>query len=186
MKGVLIIMEDKSPPPLFDRQWHLAKNEEELALTDLEFALFRSYEAFGRWQSECLATVTGEKMSSTDNAILHIIRMRGRPKGIKEIAMLFNRDDIPNLQYSVRKLLNAGLIKKNETTKGQKRGVRYTISQKGIEVTNAFAEIRRQVLVNFVKRLSSDMPEATRLLEVLSGIYDQSARIAATHRPHDF
>ena len=36
----------------FDRHWHLATTDHEIALTELEFSLFRSFEAFHRWQAE--------------------------------------------------------------------------------------------------------------------------------------
>lgn len=165
----------------FDQHWHLSTTETEISLTELEFSLFRSFEAFSRWQSECLATVTGEPMSGTDNAILHLVRMRGRPKSIKEIAMLLNRDDMPNLQYAVRKLLNNDLISK-VGDQNQRKSVRYAVTDKGIQVTDDFADIRRRVLVDFSKNLQSDLDSAARTLELMAGIYDQAARIAATHR----
>lgn len=165
----------------FDKRWHLSTTPIEISLTELEFSLFRSFEAFSRWQSECLATVTGEPMSGTDNAILHMVRMRGRPKSIKEIAMLLNRDDMPNLQYAVRKLLKNELITK-DCDDNQRKGVRYAVTEKGIRVTDDFSDIRRRVLVEFSKHLQDDLNAASRTLELMAGIFDQSARIAATHR----
>lgn len=165
----------------FDRHWHLATTDHEIALTELEFSLFRSFEAFHRWQSEGMATVTGISMSGTDGAILNIIRMRNRSKSIKEIAMLFNRDDLPNLQYTIRKLIKNGLIKKDGPGK-QRKGARYIITEKGIQVTDDYISIRRSVLVNFSKGMGEDLEHAARTLELMSGIYDQAARIVATHR----
>lgn len=165
----------------FDQHWHLSTTDTEIALTELEFSLFRSFEAFSRWQSECLATVTGEAMSGTDNAILHMVRMRARPKSIKEIAMLLNRDDMPNLQYSVRKLLNNDLIAKAGSS-NQRKSARYVVTDKGIQVTDDFADIRRRVLVEFLEHRHDDLNTAGRTLELMAGIYDQAARIAATHR----
>ncbi|PHR59924.1 MAG: hypothetical protein COA43_08125 [Robiginitomaculum sp.] len=165
----------------FDRHWHLATTDHEIALTELEFALFRSFEAFHRWQAEGIATVTGLDLSGTDNAILNIIRMRDRSKSIKEIAMLFNRDDMPNLQYTIRKLTKHGLIEK-EGPGQQRKGARYQITAKGLKVLDDYVKIRRSVLVNFSKGMGADFVQATRTLELMSGIYDQAARIAATHR----
>ena len=120
-------------------------------------------------------------MTSTDNAILHLIRMRRRPKGIKEIAMIFNQDKMPNLQYSIRKLQKSGLITKEGSSK-QKKGVRYVITDEGVKVMDAFAAIRCKVLIEYTKSLSGQLPDIARLLELLTGMYDQTARIAATHR----
>ena len=63
-------------PPHF---WHLAEDESGEALTDIEYALMRSYESVVRWQAECLAAVSGEVLAGPDNALLHIICMHGRP-----------------------------------------------------------------------------------------------------------
>lgn len=70
----------------------------------------RTFEGFGRWQSECLASVSTLAATGPENALLHIIRMNERPKGIKDLVRLTNRDDVPNIQYSLRKLIGAGLV----------------------------------------------------------------------------
>lgn len=165
----------------FDQHWHLSNTVDEISVTELEFSLFRSYEAFSRWQSECLATVAGEAMSGVDNAILHMVRMRDRPKSIKEIAMLLNRDDMPNLQYAVRKLLKNNLISKEGSSK-QRKHVRYSITKKGIKLTDDFAVVRKSVLVEFSKHLKDDLELAAKTLELMAGIYDQATRIVVTHR----
>ena len=36
-----------------DWHWHLAQGPVEVDTTELEFALMRTFEGFGRWQSEC-------------------------------------------------------------------------------------------------------------------------------------
>ena len=37
--------------------WHLAEDSIGVAMTDLEYAILRVFEAFRRWQSECLTAV---------------------------------------------------------------------------------------------------------------------------------
>jgi len=175
------IAKPRSEPKGFDQHWHLSTNAEEILITELEFSLFRSFESFSRWQSECLASVSGEEMSGTDNAILHMVRMRERSKSIKEIAMLLNRDDMPNLQYSVRKLLKKNLIAKEGSSK-QRKNVRYYVTELGIKVTDDFAEIRKSVLIESSKQINSDLDTAAKTLEMMAGIYDQASRIVATHR----
>ncbi|WP_245464574.1 winged helix DNA-binding protein, partial [Mesorhizobium sp. M8A.F.Ca.ET.021.01.1.1] len=95
---------------LLDRGWHLARTPLEIDVTEVEYALMRSYEAFGHWQAECLATVIEFSASGPENALLHVIRMNDRPKSVRDLAQMTNRDDIPNIQYSLRKLLKGGLI----------------------------------------------------------------------------
>ncbi|NEY89372.1 winged helix DNA-binding protein [Tabrizicola oligotrophica] len=165
-----------------DRRWHLAQSAAEVDTTELEFALMRAFEGFGRWQSECLASVCDLAATGPENAMLHIIRMNDRPKSLKEIARLMNRDDVPNIQYSLRKLLGAGLILRQGAGRS---GVTYDCTEEGRRVTDDYAVLRRKLLLaeiadmpGFAQRLA----EAGRTLNLLSGVYEEIARVAATHR----
>ena len=166
----------------FDPRWHLARKPGEVEFTELEFALMRTYEGFARWQAECLANVVDLAASGAENALLHIIRMNDRPKTIKDLARLTNRDDVPNIQYSLRKLIGAGLVLR----KGSGRaGVTYEVTPEGRRVTEDYGVLRRQLLIEAIESVP-EMPrrlqEATRTLNLLCGIYEEVARVAATHR----
>lgn len=182
-------MTEKSPKDQIDAgegtldyRWHLAKSAGEIEATELEFALMRAFEGFGRWQSECLANVCDLAATGPENALLHIIRMNERPKSIKDLARLTNRDDVPNIQYSLRKLIGAGLVLR----KGAGRsGVSYECTLEGRRVTDDFGALRQQLLLAEIASLpgfSARLAEAARTLNVLSGIYEEVARVAATHR----
>ncbi|GAB4519580.1 MAG: hypothetical protein Tsb0010_03870 [Parvularculaceae bacterium] len=167
-----------------DRRWHLAQTPDEIAVTEFEYALIRAGEGFSHWQAECLAAVTGLAMSGADNAILHVIRMKDRPKGVKEIGRLMNRDDIPNIQYSIRKLLKAGLIEKLGES-SRRKGVAYQATKKGVKVTEDYAKLRANLLIDFFRDMGGvddNLETATRVLELVAGIYEQTGRIAATYR----
>lgn len=165
-----------------DYRWHLAQSADEVDATELEFALMRAFEGFGRWQSECLASVVDLAATGPENAMLHIIRMNERPKSIKELARLTNRDDVPNIQYSLRKLIGAGLV----IRKGAGRsGVTYEVTDLGRKVTDDYGVLRRRLLIAQIAGVpgfSDRLAEATRTLNLLSGIYEEIARVAATHR----
>lgn len=165
-----------------DRSWHLARTPLEVDVAELEYALMRAFEAFGRWQAECLASVIDFAASGPENAMLHIIRMNDRPKTIKDLARLSNREDIPNMQYSLRKLIGAGLVER----KGSGRsGVTYSVTEKGRDVTERYAQLRASLLIKEVQSLpdfGGRLDEATKTLEFMTGIYEQVARSAATHR----
>lgn len=166
----------------FNRSWHLARTPVEVDVAELEYALMRAYEAFGRWQAECLACVSELAASGPENAMLHIIRMHDRPKTIKDLARLSNRDDVPNMQYSLRKLLAAGLIERQGSGRS---GVTYSVTEKGRAVTDHYADVRAALLIKAVQSvpdLGVRLQEATDTLELLTGIYEQVARSAATHR----
>lgn len=168
--------------PALDYRWHLADTAVEVEVTELEFALMRAFEGFGRWQSECLAGVCEMPASGPENALLHIIRMHDRPKSIKDLARMTNRDDVPNIQYSLRKLIGAGLV----VRKGAGRsGVSYEVTAEGRRVTDEYGALRRRLLLAELGNLpgfSTRLAEAARVLNVLTGIYEEVARVAATHR----
>lgn len=165
-----------------DWHWHLAQGPAEVDTTELEFALMRTFEGFGRWQSECLASVCDLAATGPENALLHIIRMNERPKTIKDLARLTNRDDVPNIQYSLRKLIGAGLVLR----KGAGRsGVTYEVTDEGRRVTDDYGAVRRRLLIQAVTSVpgfSDRLADATRTLNLLSGIYEEISRVAATHR----
>ncbi|MDK3017284.1 winged helix DNA-binding protein [Pseudodonghicola flavimaris] len=166
--------------PNLDFRWHLSENQAETKTTELEFALMRAFEGFGHWQSECLASVSDVAASGPENAMLHMIRMNDRPKSIKELARLSNRDDIPNIQYSLRKLAAAGLIEKLGSGRS---GVTYQATTEGRRVTDQYGALRRKLLIeriHSVPGLNDQLAEATRVLNMLTGIYEEAARMAAT------
>lgn len=170
--------------PALDKHWHLGKSEGELITADFEYALMRCIESFNGWQQECLAAVAGHKVSATDNVVLHVTRMNDRPKSVTEIAKLMNRSDLSNLKYSIRKLVDAGLLKK-VSEGGKRKGMRYQATEAGISLTEAYAELREEQLMPQISAISGHQEmqdQATRALNLLSGIYDQAAHIIAFHR----
>lgn len=168
--------------PGLDWRWHLAQSSVEVDTTELEFALMRTFEGFGRWQSECLASVCDLAATGPENALLHIIRMNDRPKSIKDLARLTNRDDVPNIQYSLRKLIGAGLVLRRGSGRS---GVSYMVTDEGRRVTDDYGALRRRLLLQAVATVpgfSDRLAEATRTLNLLSGMYEEISRVAATHR----
>ena len=166
-----------------DRHWHLARTDAEISLTELEYAVYRIYAAFERWQTECMAAVAHQPLNSTENAVLHVIQMKDRPKTIAEIGRLLNRDDIPNLQYAIRKLLKSELIKKNSTDR--KRGLSYRTTDAGRKVCEDYARLRREQLLPMLEtvRERDEMVETSRkTLEVVKAVYDSAAINVAAHR----
>ncbi|MRX50609.1 winged helix DNA-binding protein [Paracoccus sp. S-4012] len=168
--------------PGLDRRWHLAADAAEVGITELEFALMRAFEGFGRWQSECLACVSDLAATGPENAMLHVIAMNGRPKSVKELARLTNRDDVPNIQYSLRKLIGAGLVEKRGSGR---TGVTYEATVEGRRVCEDYAALRRRLLIGAIQALpglAGRLDEAAHALNLMTGIYAEAARVAATHR----
>lgn len=170
-----------------DRHWHLSTSDHEIAISEFEFSIFRIFAAFTRWMDDLTASCQGssdQSFSGIDFSILNVIRMHDRPKSISEVGRLLNRDDVSNIQYSIRKLTKAGLIAK-VGEKGQKKGVVYTTTEAGVAATDRYAKYRRELLLPLTRSISADeekLVELSTILTLLSGIYDQAACVAATHR----
>lgn len=165
----------------FDRRWHLARNEHEIDLTELEFALMRVGEALSRWESECFAASSGILAGGSEIALLHVIRLHERAKPLKELARLTNRDDVPNLQYALRKLNKLGLIRQA----GGRSNAVYSVTDRGRQITDRYAQIRAELLIEFTRSVTGAnerFRQATQTLNLLTGIYEQAARVAATHQ----
>ena len=170
-----------------NRHWHMSTNDHEIALTEIEFSIFRIFGAFNRWMDDlaaCCQKDAEQLCSGIDFALLNVVRMHDRPKSISEMGRLLNRDDLPNLQYSIRKLTKSGLIKKLGT-QGNKKGATYTTTELGVAATDQYARYRQELLLPLTQAISAGdmrMEQVANVLTLLSGIYDQAACVAATHR----
>lgn len=166
-----------------DHAWHLAEDPVSVALTDLEYSLLRVFEAFGRWQSECLAAVSGATLSGAENVLLHVIAMKGRPKTIHDLQLLTNRNDTINIQYGLRKLMKIGFVAKEGTGR---TGVYYRCTPEGERICREYASLRKKLLQSTLKALpkfEADSERATAHLEALEKAYTSAGREAATfHR----
>src|SRR6056297_1614787 len=101
--------------------------------------------------------------------------MNDRPKSAKELARLSNREDIPNIQYGLRKLKKAGLI---EAEGASRTGVVYSVTEEGRRVTDRYAEVRRALLIELLGRVGDVeevLADAAQTLDILCGIYDRAA-----------
>lgn len=166
---------------LVDSTWHLAQTEPEKRLTSFELELWRVFHGFLRWQEDCENCINKHDLSAHDIAILHVIRVRNNPKTLYDIGRILNRSDVYNMQYSIRKLEKLGLIKKSSNR--NKKMTVYTITEKGVEDTDAFTAAKRVILVElFKKEIALNLDELTAFMQKLRVIYDSAADIAATYR----
>ncbi len=163
--------------------WYLSRNERETAITEFEFSLMRIAAAYDRWIAECLATVARKPLGSTCAEVLHLTCLKNRPKTPAEIARLLNRDDVPNVVYSIRKLEDAGLVERAPSK--QRKGAAYRVTRRGRKVALDYASLRAEVLMPHVPRLEAGnepLARAKELMDLIRGIYDQAALVLATHR----
>jgi len=172
-----------------DKTTHLATTDLEVTFIEFEILLWRVYAAFARWQTNATNFVSQYDLVAYDIAILHIIRMKARPKTALDIAKLLNRDDLPNILYSIRKLLKYGLIKKAKNSTNSRKSVKkqlmFEISETGIKETDEFLKIKKEILIEKVNELAKDgfdFKPTIRALTIMTGIYDEADRLATTYQ----
>lgn len=165
-----------------ERRWHLARDSHQVEVAEFKYAAMRMHAAFQRWNEAAMLAAGGEPLTFTEVNMLHVIRMQDRPKSISVIANLLNRDDIPNLQYGLRKLRSLGLIRPTGAT--HRKNFEYEVTPRGREVTDRFAEVAEE-LVYSATRSFADMETkliaAADLLRLMTGILDEAARAAGTY-----
>lgn len=172
--------------PKYYRSWHLAKNDMEYKATEFEWALIRFHEAFSRFvlTTGMVTIVADVDIKYEEHVILHVIRMQGRPKNSAIIARLLNRSDIPNIQYSLRKLETAGLVLKEKDRNSKTYS--YSVTEQGIKLTDEYHRVRQEILFGRlaeIAEIDEKFDKCTRLLSLLTGIYEEAARNAATITP---
>lgn len=167
-----------------DKTWHLATSDEEIKITEFELLLWRVTAAFFRWQEECEKVANGNEFSADELAVLHVIRMKDRPKTIAEIGRLLNRDSFFNINYNIAKLIKQGLVKK--LTTGSKKQHQYIVTEEGKNNTENYTETRRSILINeFKKDLNAlNLKEITNGLMRLKSIYEEGVRMASSYQPN--
>ena len=160
--------------------WHLASNELEYKVTEFEWSIIRCYEAFSRWLATAGAIVADGDLKVSEYLILQVIRMLDRPRNGMTIARMLNRDDVANVQYSLRKLESHGLIQKIKEP-GSKIHA-FDVTDKGKKACEEFSVIRRELLIESVKgleNLNEKLGNATHFLSFLTGVYEEVSRTSA-------
>jgi len=160
--------------------WHLASSPHEARLTEFEFALLRCNEAFEHFSVQVSKTISEFELGASDVVILHIIRMHDRAKPLQTIARLVNRDDMQNIQYSLRKLVSVGLVGKEKIGKSQ----HYFVTEAGRDLTDRFARLKALLLsdpTQAVVGIEAKLGAATQLLTLMTGLYEEGARTSATY-----
>ncbi|MFX0543468.1 winged helix DNA-binding protein [Roseovarius sp. S4756] len=158
---------------------HLAQSEG-WQVSEYEYGLIVSYNAFSRWMTRCMSAVIGHSdFNPLDILVLHNVNHRGRAKRVADVAFVLNIEDQHTVNYALKKLVRSGLVE------GERRGKErfYMTTDEGRRVCTAYAELRERCLLDTVRSLESDPDELRRIATVLrglSGFYDQAARAASS------
>ncbi|MFY0312700.1 winged helix DNA-binding protein [Leisingera sp. D0M16] len=147
-------------------------------LHQLELALQRAGEGLTRWQAGCLEQAGGVSLAGAEITLLLLIGSGRRSKSIKELARATNRVDIPNIQYSLRKLASAGLTRKQGAGRS---GVTYSLTNEGGQLADKLHGHRERLLTQALEgrsELAGRLQGAADVLDELVELYGAAAHQA--------
>lgn len=148
-------------------------------MSEFEFGLIVSGNAFHRWIVHCMSAAGLKDLTPLDVLVLHHVTHRARDKRLADISFIMNVEDTHLINYSLKKLQGLGVVASRKNGKE----VTYAATEEGRRYVQRYREIRESCLINALKAdegLNRDIGELARLLRVLSGVYDQAARSAAS------
>lgn len=148
-------------------------------LSEFEFGLIVAGNAFERWVVHCMAAAGLNELTPLDVLVLHHVTHRARDKRLADICFIMNVEDTHLVNYALKKLQGLEVV---QSTKSGKE-VTYAATDQGRAYVQRYREIRESCLIdalNADESLNRDIGELARLLRVLSGMYDQAARAAAS------
>lgn len=154
----------------------------EQTVNAFEYAAWHFGSAFARWRRDCLGAMPATALGGTEASILHVLHLNGTPKGLSDVARLLHRDDLANLQYGLKKLLSLGFIEK-ASNGASRRNTTYLPSESGRAIVDAYVQHRRDTLVRLVGSMSGTqeaLQQATSILHVMTGLYDQASTILSS------
>ena len=176
----------KKPPLLPDELYmprivssaHLV-SEQSAELSEFEFGLIVAGNAFERWIVHCMTAAGLKDLTPLDVLVLHHVTHRARDKRLADICFIMNIEDTHLVNYALKKLVVLGVVQSNKSG----TDVTYASTDLGREHVARYRAVREQCLIGALKAddaLNRDIGELARLLRVLSGVYDQAARAAAS------
>ena len=148
-------------------------------MSEFEFGLIVASNAFHRWVVHCMSAAGLKDLMPLDVLVLHHVSHRARDKRLSDICFIMNIEDTHLVNYSLKKLVSLGVVISSKSGKE----VTYAATEAGSVSVQRYREVREQCLIQALHAddaLNKDIGELARLLRVLSGMYDQAARSAAS------
>ncbi len=146
-------------------------------MSEFEFGLIVAGNAFHRWVVHCMSAAGLKDLTPLDVVVLHHVSHRARDKRLADICFIMNVEDTHVVNYALKKLQTLGVVAAQKNGKD----VTYAATESGRGYVQRYREIRESCLIDALNAaLNRDIGELARLLRVLSGMYDQAARSAAS------
>jgi predicted MarR family transcription regulator len=159
----------------------LGRTERERVFLEFEQALICASEAFYRFAGATLGPAGRQhNLTGQENVILQQLMFTSDSRSVSDLSRFSNRDDISNIQYSLRKLTAAGLVEK--VPGSTNRDTRYRPTAAGRDLTEALVAIRRDHLIApsaSITDIEAQLQSATAAMSLLTGLYDHVSRVLA-------
>ena len=168
---------EKSVSPIVSSAHLVSPHSAEMS--EFEFGLIVAGNAFHRWITHCMSAAGLKDLMPLDVLVLHHVTHRARNKRLGDICFIMNVEDTHLINYSLKKLQGLGVVVSQKSGKE----VTYASTEEGRQFVERYREIREQCLIQALhadESLNRDIGQLARLLRVLSGVYDQAARSAAS------
>ncbi|MDB6002658.1 MAG: hypothetical protein JWP52_4357 [Rhizobacter sp.] len=150
-----------------------------MELSEFEFGLIVSNNAFSRWVVHCMSAAGLRELTPLDVLVLHHVNHRARGKRLSDICFIMNVEDTHLINSSLKKLQGLGVVASTRSGKD----VTYSTTADGQGYVERYREVRETCLINALKAddaLNVQIGDLALLLRMLSGVYDQAARAAAS------
>jgi predicted MarR family transcription regulator len=148
-------------------------------LSEFEYGLIIAYNAFSRWMMRCMSASGQADFSPLDILVLHNVNHRQREKRLIDICFVLHVEDQHTVNYSLKKLVKAGLVGR------EKRGkeIFYSVTEQGGSACEQYRKIREKCLTSSYRAMDqegAEMSQTAALLRMMSGMYDQASRSASS------
>ena len=144
-------------------------------LSELEYALIMTSNAFNKWMVRCMTAAGEPDMGAFDVSLLHHVNHRNRKKKLADICFVLNVEDTHVVTYALKKLVKAGYVTRKELF--------FSTTDEGRALCMKYRDVREACLINIHAEsgiAGSAIGETAQLLRTISSLYDTAARAAAS------
>jgi len=148
-------------------------------LSELEYALIMTSNAFNKWMVRCMTAAGESDMGAFDVSLLHHVNHRNRKKKLADICFVLNVEDTHVVNYALKKLAKAGYVISEKVGKE----LYYSTSEEGKALCMKYREVREICLIAIQMESGISGPsigDTAQLLRSISSIYETAARAAAS------
>lgn len=148
-------------------------------LSELEYALIMTSNAFNKWMVRCMTAAGEPDMGAFDVSILHHVNHRDRKKKLADICFVLNVEDTHVVTYALKKLVKAGYV----TSEKAGKELYFSTTEVGKALCMKYRDVREACLITIQAEsgiAGASIGETAQLLRTISSLYDTAARAAAS------